>query len=103
MLRLRRRVFQSGYSKMSTTQACGIVLLVTMIIVVGGYLYWKLNAWQFIRARQLIAHWAMDNRYDLIRAEYVFFSLSLFYLMTWRGQHVYRITVIDDNGNQKTG
>ena len=71
-------------------------ILILILIVIG---FW----WSGVRCKQMLDRWASDNGYTLLESHYVFFSFSLFYLMSARGQMVYRVTVLDGRGHELTG
>jgi hypothetical protein len=58
--------------------------------------------WGFARGNQILDKWAMDNGFRIIQREYKFFWNILDFPAT-NGQSVYRVTVVDNDGNEKSG
>jgi hypothetical protein len=56
----------------------------------------------FVRGDHILNTWAAENGYRIIKREYKFFWNVLEFPAT-RGQSVYRVTVVDASGNEKSG
>jgi len=59
--------------------------------------------WTFSRSRQLLDDWAATNGFQLISADYCWIRRGPFFWTTSKGQTVYRITAVDDEGERRTG
>lgn len=73
------------------------ILLVAFFVGFIALLFWG-----FARGNQILEKWAADNGYQIIKREYKFFW-NIFEFPATNGQSVYRVTVIDRNGNEKSG
>jgi hypothetical protein len=58
--------------------------------------------WHFGRSESLVQRWAECNGYRLINHEYCWFYKGPFFWTTSKNQTVYRVTVEDGTGYQRT-
>jgi hypothetical protein len=69
------------------------------VIAAIGLMLW----WTFSRSASLLENWAEKNGYQIISREYRHVFKGPFFWTSSRGQTVYRITVEDGQGNQRSG
>ena len=76
--------------------------LIVIIFIVAVPISIALLVWNFRRANTLLEDWAARNGYHIIHREYRWFRRGPFFWFTNDGQMVFRIEVIDHEG-QKQG
>lgn len=70
-------------------------LLILMALVVGGTLTWATTR----RAESMIQRWADGNGYQIVQLEWRWFRLGPYFWKASKNQMVYRVEIIDWNGN----
>jgi hypothetical protein len=70
-----------------------------VVVLTALGIYWP---WHFWRSRQLLEHWAARNGFQIIHSEFRWFFKGPFFLLS-RGKTVYRVTVRDHNGRDRSG
>jgi hypothetical protein len=78
-------------------QLGSIVLTFAVILGVSALLVWG-----FVRGDNILDKWAAANGYRILKREYKAYW-NLFEMPATRGQSVYRVTVVDSDGNEKSG
>ena len=82
------------------TQTDSFPLLLVALVMAVVILAW---VWHFFRARTILQEWADDNGYQLLQAEYRWFRKGPFFWTSSRGQVVYYVTVLDQQGRERKG
>lgn len=73
-----------------------IAWLICMSLIMIATLRWE--RW---RSEQLIDRWAREHNYQLIERTYLWFSRGPFFWRSSKGQTVYYVTLLDDQGNMR--
>lgn len=60
-------------------------------------------AWHFSRSRSLLEQWAHENGFRIVSSEHRNLVRGPFFWTTSKGQTVYRVTVEDATGRQRSG
>jgi hypothetical protein len=58
--------------------------------------------WTFSRSESLLAEWAKENSFEIISQQYIWFARGPFFWSTSRSQAIYRVTVQDSAGTQRS-
>lgn len=74
------------------------------LVIVGGtagvVLY---MVWYFSRSRRLLDQWAAANGYRILESEVRLFFRGPYFMISSNAQTVYRVKVLDRQGNTKSG
>jgi hypothetical protein len=74
-----------------------VLVIVAVLLGVGGL------AWHFSRSRALLKRWAKENGFEIIESSYRNHLKGPFFWTSSRGQTVYRVTVRDARGVERSG
>ena len=83
---------------MGGDELAGAAVVIAVVLFVILVLVWQIN-----RSRSLLEQWAAENNYRILAAQQRFLVRGPFFWTTSKGQTVYRITVQDPSGAQRTG
>jgi hypothetical protein len=77
----------------------------TPFIVIGPFLVFVIAViyWQNSRSAAILQKWADDNGYQILQKDYRHFFRGPFFFTTSRHQTVYRVTVCDKTGQERSG
>src|SRR5262245_36776457 len=77
------------------------LLLILLVVVAVGISIAAL-VWRYQRADQMIRQWAERNGYELVSAEHCWFWRGPYWFWTSKSQMVYRITVREQYGGERS-
>jgi hypothetical protein len=81
---------------MANTTPLPIVVAVIIIAI-------AMMIWHYVRAGQILEHWAKDNGYEILSSEHRWLRRGPFFWWTGRGQEVYYVTVRTPDGKLRRG
>ena len=79
--------------------AVQIISVLVLVVLVGG----MLARWQLKRADEILCRWAQEEGMEVVSAHKRYFRTGPFFFRHGRGQFVFRITVRDQAGVERTG
>jgi hypothetical protein len=76
-----------------------LITAVTLAVLLAA----SLMFWHLKRSRELLERWADDNRYQIVESSYRHLLRGPFFWTSSKGQTVYRVTVRDAKGVERSG
>jgi hypothetical protein len=74
------------------------LLIGPVLVLVIAIVFWHCN-----RSAAILQKWADDNGYQILEKEFRHFFKGPFFLTASKNQSVYRVTVLDKGGQERSG
>jgi hypothetical protein len=74
-----------------------------LFVVAAGVIGLAAMIWHFQRSDSIVEDWAQANGYRLVSKQYCWFWKGPYFLRSSKGQTVYYVTVMDNEGQERRG